>query len=711
MSYHDSASSHFSLWQSQSGRRSTHHTAHKSIYSADSRNPRSPLGISEGGAVTPAQAYASAVKTGEAHERALYYTIERKKLEGKGKGKANPHLVPSHLGDSGSPEHGPSFAQRLYANALDHKSSNLPSSNIPALPPIKYASSAVASSKTPLSTSFDTSSEVSQSFNPADLYHSSVAAPGFLSRGSTSPEASGKHSRPLLPVLQIPSSLLVTRSHQDNPQASYSSSQSSTPQLGVRNPRPVSHQFQTVSMEAQSKSTQVVGIHEASGLQGASVETPPHAVAGRATTLEQQLVIPPSSSPPAFEELEHVFNTSEEVMADITPEVIQSSATDPHQDGLPDSLLQSPPEVNHEEVPLYSLVDEQVPPPAFDDLQVINATSENSLVAQPEALSQEENLAPHSPSQSPPFSHGSTAYTPKEAPAYALQDYTLYPFGTSKYMLRDAKIPPPSSITGQTSSSSDSPNVVPTDFQPPNRTPSVSPPISLLPSNFRSLSVLSPQSRKTSYDPRSVCKGTTILPPPVNYHTKPTAKQSGRPLPPALRSGFRTPEDSTTVRHRRHDFQPVVNVAADNYAIDALTHSMSNMMGRPPLETHGFAFETLASGRQDPRGTSVGNQHNNLIISGSHPSGTRRTLGSVNHGISGLEAERLIQEVYQHPTHGETGGRLGYGIQGLGSANPPIVNILSSQQSPLRSCLPVQSLRHSHTEIVSTTGRINSQPG
>lgn len=516
---------------------------HESIYSADSRNVRSLLSTSEISAVTPAQAYASAVKTGEAHERALYYTIERKQPERKG--KVNPHFMPLH-GDPGFREHGSSFAQRLYASALNHKPSSSPS-NIPVLPPIKYVSSSVlpisggsqATSDvpprtTPFSPSFDTRSEVSQSFNPADLYHKSVTSHGLPSRGLINPEL---HAKP--PRSQIPNTLLsVARSHSDNPQATHSPPS--------QNPRPVSHQFQTVSTEAQSYSTPIVSIHEAAGLQGASIDTHPPTIASGDTPLEQLLMDPPPPSPPAFEEHEQVFGSPEEVVAAVAPAVTQSLTVIPYQGGLPDSLLQPPLEVNHEEVPLYSLVDEQLPPPAFDDVQVLNspeACPKTSLVARCETLPQEAILVTEPPSLSqslPPSSHGSTAHAPEEAPAYALLGNT-YPLGMSKNMLQDVKVPPPSVVTGHTSgaSSSDKPNVVPTDFQSPKRTPSLSPPISLLPSNFRPLSMLSPdcQSINTSRDPRSVYKGTAILPPPVNYYTKPTAKPSGRPLlpPPALR--------------------------------------------------------------------------------------------------------------------------------------------------------------------------------
>jgi hypothetical protein len=472
--------------------------------------------------------------------------------------------VPSHLGHPGSPEHGLSFAQRLYASAVSHESSIPSSSNFPVLPPIKYTSSSAQSigggnqsssgvppRKTSLSTSlFDTNSEVSQSFNPADLYHSSVTTHGFPSRGSTSPGVSAMRPPPLLPALQIPHSSPVTRlSHQVDPRTSYSSSRNSTLQLEVQNPRPVLHQFQTVSMEVQFSSTPVVSIHEASGLQEAFVEThrgfcPPGITGGPVPplpSLEQQLVTSPLFSPPAFEEHERLPNSSEAVVADVAPVVIQSLAAVPHEDGLSDSFLQPPLEVNHEEVPLYSLVDEQLPPPAFDDLQATNATgasAERSLVVRPETLLQGENFTPSPPplQSPPPFSYGSTAYAPGKAPAYSLLDKTSYSVGTSKN-IQDAKIVL-EPITIRRPSSSNPASVVPTDFQLHNQPPSISPPISPLPSNLHSLSMLSShspdfQSRMTSCDSFSIRESTTVSPPPVNYRTKPTVKRSGQPfLPP-----------------------------------------------------------------------------------------------------------------------------------------------------------------------------------
>ena len=431
---------------------------------------------------------------------------------------------------------------------MSHESSTPSFSNIPVLPPIKYASSAlpinggnqsssgVPPRKTSLSTSlFNTNSGVSQSFNPADLYHNSVTTHGFPSRGSTSPGVIATGPTPLMPALQIPHSLPVTRlSHPASPQTSYSSSRNSILQVEVQNLRPVLHQFQTVSMDAQSSSSPVVSIHEASGLP-----LPP---------LEQQLVTPPSFPPPAFEEHERLSNLSEVVVADVAPVVIQSLAAIPHEDGLPDSLLQPPPEANHEDVPLYSLVDDQLPPPAFDDPQATNATEasvERSLVAHPETLLEEENFAPSSPSppplqSPPPFSHGSTSYAPGKAPAYSLPDKTSYSVGTSKNILQDAKIPLSPITIGRLSgpSSSNPASVVPTDFQWHNQPPSISPPISPLPSDLHSLSMQSShspdhQSRRTSCDSLSIRKSTSISPPPVNYQTKPTVTQSGQPfLPP-----------------------------------------------------------------------------------------------------------------------------------------------------------------------------------
>ncbi|KAG6375019.1 hypothetical protein JVT61DRAFT_3798 [Boletus reticuloceps] len=631
-------------------------------YSAETRGARSPPRISEVGVVTPAQAYASAIRTGETNDRdaALRYTIQRKQPERKG--KAYPYVEPSRLGYSRSPEQGLSFAQRLYASALSHKSSNLPSSDIPVLQPVKY----VPSSALPIaggsqaslpSLMFDTSPEDSQPFNPADLYHTNV-----LSRSPSSPETGETRPRPLLPPLQIPNSSPVAWSHSTNPQAYYFPLQNATPQPEVR------------------------GIHEILGPQEHPIETRPPIVAGRMAPLfplGQQLATAPSSL--AIKEYERLPNPYEAVTVDVAPVVIQSAAS--RKDGLPNRLAQPSPEADLEVVPLYSLVDEQLPPPAFDDLQPENATevtTEQSLAMHHETLPLEKALA--QPSRS-------TAYDPGEAPAYAPPDEISYPAGASKSMLQNAGILIPSGA-----SSSDAPSVVPTNFQSPNPMPSVSPSTSPPPSNSHSLSVLSPhspvrQSIRPSCDPLSAHKMTSISPPPVNYHTKPTATQ-------------------------RHDFSPIVKVAEDNYAIDTLTRSMSNMMGGPSLDTYSLTSESLPYGRQNTLGTSPGNQPNNLIALSSHPSGTRETMGSLKQGTSRTEAESLIQEAYQRPTHGGTAGKAGYRIQGSGSGsfviprgyigltrntihtvNPPVVNILPLQYSlPTNSSLDPIPPGYSHTE-------------
>ncbi|KAH0839548.1 hypothetical protein J3R83DRAFT_434 [Lanmaoa asiatica] len=703
---------------------------HRSINSADtSRNVRSPINVSsEVGVVTPAQAYASAVRAGETHDRTLYHTIERRQPERKR--KADLQSVPSH---PRSPERGVSFAQRLYASALSDKLSTLPCSNVPVLPPIKHAPSlalptsdgsqvscGVPLRETSLSTPlFDTSSEVSQSFNPSDLYHSSVVTHGFPSWGSTSPEVSATRPSSLLPALQIPTkSLPVARL---------------TLQSGVQNPRPAHRQSHTVWSEAQSLSTPVVSIREASGLQGVSVEThqdfhPPAVAGGVAhlpSPLEQQLAIPLSSSPPPFEEREDLSNLLEEAVADVAPMVIRPSAAIPHEDGLPSSLLQPLPDANHEEVPLYSLVDEQLPPPAFDDLQptnAIEASAEISPVVQPET-SPQEVIEPQSspsppPSQSPPpsFSHSSIAYAPRQAPAYALLDKTS--LGTSKSTLQATKIPLSSITTWYSSdpSSSAPPSVVPIDFQWPNQPSSTSPPISpssavahdgtlvpstspFLPFHSRPLSVLSShspgsQSTRTSCDSLAVRKSATSSPPLVNYHTKPTSKQNGHPLLPipAL---------------QRHDSQAPLNAADDNDTIDALTRSMSDMMRGPSSDTRSRAYENMTSGRPDFLGTSHQNQQNIPIILASRLTGTPKTISPQNQETYRLEAKCLIQEAYRQPTHAEISERVGYGIQGLAPANPLVAtNILSLQHSPRTIPHPGPiSPVHSHDELQTESFR------
>ncbi|KAG8218264.1 hypothetical protein J3R82DRAFT_3875 [Butyriboletus roseoflavus] len=695
---------------------------HRSICSADGQNARSPVTVSEVGAVTPAQAYASAVRTGETHDRALCYTIERKQLERK----ADPQLVPSYLGDPGSPRRGLSFAQRLYASALSDGSSTQPSSNITILPPIEHPSSSALSmrggSQVPRKTShstalFDTSSEVSQSFHPSDLYHTSVATHGLPSWGSTSPEVSATRPPSLLPALQITKHLPAARlSYPANPLASCTPPENFSPRSGAQNPRPVLHQSRNISTEAQSYSTPALSIHEASDLQGFHPPVVAGGVIPSSSPLAQQLVNSPSSSPPPLEEHERLSNLFEEVVADDAPVVIQPPVAVPQGDGLPDSLLEPPPDVDLEDVPLYSLVDDQLPPPTFDDLQgtsTAEASAERSPVLHPQILPEELVEAPSSqslpPSQLlPTLSHGSPAYAPGKASAYALLDQTSYPVGTRKGILQDAKIPP-SSITSD-SSLSDPPSAVPIDFKwsnqppppispiPPPRAPHDGPSMTpLLPCSSRLPSVLfshSPDSQFTSisYDPLAIRKSS---PPLVNHRTKPTAEQSGQPLPLVPTS------------QAMRDPQPHISAAEDNDAIDTLTRSMSDMMGGLSSDAHSPAYENLSSGRPDILGISLGKKQNIPIIPASHPSGIPNSMGSLNQETYRPEAEWLIPETYQRPTHAETGGRVGYGIQGLGSANPPVAaNILSAQHSPCTIPLPAPiPPACSHEELQTESSR------
>lgn len=472
----------------------------------DHKNTTSPLkGFN---AVTPAQVYATAVRTGEpTHDRALYYTIERKQPERKE--KVNPHMVPSYIGHPESSEHGQSFAQRLYASALSHKSSGLPSSDIPVLPPIVYASSVhgsqVWSGVLPASlptSSFETSSEVSQSLNPVVPYHNNVTM--LPSRDST-PEVRATHPPPLPSALQIPNLLPVTQSQPATPRATCSWSQNTTLPPEDRKSRHAFGQISTASMKARSYSTPPLSGHGASDLRG----TPDNPRLPPVPPPRQQAVIALSSSLPAFEEYDGPFNPSENVV-DVAPALT-------HKDGWPDSVLRPSLEASREDIPSYSLVDEQLPPPAFDDIHtkdVIVVPPEKSSVILPESLLK-ENLA----SSSRSFSHYSTSYDPGSAPAYKIS----YSVDTSKSM-EHAETPLPAIIAKCVSSGSLN------NFQSRNPTLSVSSPTSPLSSNFHSLSALSHspdcQSTRTSYTPPVRRRS----PPSVNYHTKPRWPS----LPPAL---------------------------------------------------------------------------------------------------------------------------------------------------------------------------------
>lgn len=333
---------------------------YRSILSA-SNQPSVNVGVD---AVTPAPVYGSAMRTGQSHNQALYHTIERRQPEKRGK---VPELQfgPPQLGnpEPKSSERGLSFAQRLYASALSNKNSIQPSSNIPVTPMVS-SSSALPTGI--LHCQLDTSLDNLRSFNPSDLYHGHIAMQGFLSRV---PEASSARRSSLntLPAARL--------SYSTVHRTSSSSSQISILKSEAGNPRQVPYSFQSVSMEVQpSRSavldTQALGPLEVSAGTHQGFHSP--AVVGETipSPLLQQFLNLPSPSPPPFERHGALSSLPEEFVADITSVITRLPVPVTHEDSLPECSFHLPSEVNHEEIPSYSLVDEQLPPPAFDDLRI-----------------------------------------------------------------------------------------------------------------------------------------------------------------------------------------------------------------------------------------------------------------------------------------------------------------------------------------------------
>lgn len=149
--------------------------------------------------MTPAQAYAYAVKTGQDYNRTLHYTIERKQPLRSVQDQPPP--LPLSSINAGT-ERGGLYAQRLYASATSNKSSSsLPGSSsspsrptqpidkpLPVAPPGPESSRPLSRSQHHRSSSLSPSSldtrvpnTVTQRFNVADLYHSSLPRGDFRS--------------------------------------------------------------------------------------------------------------------------------------------------------------------------------------------------------------------------------------------------------------------------------------------------------------------------------------------------------------------------------------------------------------------------------------------------------------------------------------------------------------------------------------------------
>ncbi|KAL4075568.1 hypothetical protein V8B97DRAFT_174256 [Scleroderma yunnanense] len=143
--------------------------------------------------MTPAQAYAYAVKTGQDVNRTLHFTIERKQPLRKAHWQQQP--APPQPSNAGI-EHGATYARRLYASAIGARSlTNLGSSTalstqlpetpaggsmIPTIPPSEgRKTSRVQPYRNTSRSPFDADPPPVQSFNAADLYHSGLPRYAF----------------------------------------------------------------------------------------------------------------------------------------------------------------------------------------------------------------------------------------------------------------------------------------------------------------------------------------------------------------------------------------------------------------------------------------------------------------------------------------------------------------------------------------------------
>ncbi|KAI6046562.1 hypothetical protein EDC04DRAFT_2628258 [Pisolithus marmoratus] len=206
--------------------------------------------------MTPAQAYAHAVKTGQDYNRTLHYTIERKQPLRNAPDQPTP--LPLSSVNAGA-ERGGLYAQRLYASATSNRSaSSLPSGNnpskptdkppsvippVPAVPDIRSLTRSHhhrSSSRSP--SVVDTSVPATRAFNVADLYHSS------LPRGdvrSLKTYLSGSGSFPPTRARTEPAPLSAPPLHAPKPLAAYplfqaSVSQMQLPQDGALSSPPLS---------------------------------------------------------------------------------------------------------------------------------------------------------------------------------------------------------------------------------------------------------------------------------------------------------------------------------------------------------------------------------------------------------------------------------------------------------------------------------------
>ncbi|KAG1875371.1 hypothetical protein DFJ58DRAFT_909912 [Suillus subalutaceus] len=319
--------------------------------------------------VTPAQAYARSVVSGQ---HVLQYTIERQQLEKPSGRQPEPNLQ-SPIGVSASTR-GQSYAQRLYASSLSKQpqvqiqqqpTSRQPSSSgpggsssnrVPAGPRAPYSARASLMLNT-------AHTNAPQTVSAVDFYHSSVSNIDLQSpvpdRGTNSPRARRPQSatgsasgisvaHSLFPI-QAPHGLQVPNRHSpvpvelsDGPPPSPAGDPRRSSQAGLlcRSPHSTTHVI--------PGSPALSDIH----LQPESVNN---------------VIAPPETPPREFSPYSEDYSGGPAHVAAITsdPEsVIQPS------DSLPAPIQTESLDVGaSEEVPTYSLVDEEPPPPDFDESQ------------------------------------------------------------------------------------------------------------------------------------------------------------------------------------------------------------------------------------------------------------------------------------------------------------------------------------------------------
>ncbi|KAG0695776.1 hypothetical protein DFH29DRAFT_1005140 [Suillus ampliporus] len=325
--------------------------------------------------VTPAQAYARSVVSGQP---VLHYTIERQQPDKSFVQQPAP-LLESPVGASPSAR-GQSYAQRLYASALAKQpqaqttlqtTARPPSSSEPVESPISASARSPASSygaraSIMLNAGHDNRPQAVSAF---DFYHSSVSRLGFQSRvpdrgtssaGVRRPQSAGSASIISAPHSPLP---LISQTAQAPHDLQEPGRRGSVDLSDMSPPSPAGDPQRSIQAESPSRS-------------------PPSTMTG-SLTLPDPAQIPPQS----------VSSYSDAMISPSVPPVTPPRELSPYPEGHsgesiqvaaissnPESATQlsHPPlapirtgslDVGSEEVPLYSLVDDEPPPPDFAESQ------------------------------------------------------------------------------------------------------------------------------------------------------------------------------------------------------------------------------------------------------------------------------------------------------------------------------------------------------